>query len=90
MRRVAFVVTGRVQGVGFRAYAQLEARRLGLVGFVQNRRDGSVNGEAQGAPEHVAEFVQWLHRGPRWAGVESVATEELAAGGGEGAFEVRR
>jgi acylphosphatase len=90
MRRIRFVVTGRVQGVGFRAYTQVEACRLGLIGFVQNRRDGAVDGEAQGAPERVAEFVQWLHRGPRWANVESVATGELAVADGEVAFEVRR
>jgi len=90
MRRIRFVVTGRVQGVGFRAHTQVEARRLGLVGFVHNRRDGAVDGEAQGAPEGVAELLAWLHRGPRWANVEDVATEELAVADGEVAFDVRR
>lgn len=90
VRRIAFLVTGRVQGVGFRAHAQREAVRLGLTGFVQNRRDGAVDGEAEGPPGCVAEFVGWLRRGPAWAHVEAVDVEERTTTVGESRFEVRR
>ncbi|HEX6814013.1 MAG TPA: acylphosphatase, partial [Planctomycetota bacterium] len=46
MRRVRFVVVGRVQGVAFRACTQKAAQQFGIVGFVQNRADGAVEGQA--------------------------------------------
>ncbi len=90
MRRIRFLVVGRVQGVGFRAHAQAEARRLGLVGFVRNRRDGGVEGEAQGPAADVAAFAAWLHRGPSWAEVARADVEELAADGRDPDFAIRR
>jgi len=90
MRRIRFLVEGRVQGVGFRAQTRAEAARLGLVGFVHNRADGAVDGEAEGPAEQVAQFAQWLQHGPKWANVERVAVEDLALNGSETRFEVRR
>lgn len=90
VRRVRFLVVGRVQGVGFRAHTQAAAQRLGLVGFVQNRRDGAVSGEAEGPAAQVALFTDWLHTGSPWSRVERVEIEDLAAGGGDAEFAVRR
>ncbi|MBL9079154.1 MAG: acylphosphatase [Planctomycetes bacterium] len=90
MRRIAFVVHGRVQGVGFRAAAHAEARRLGLTGFVRNRADGAVEGEAQGPADGLAAFAAWLGSGPRFARVIRVAADDLPPVAGEHTFAVRR
>ncbi len=89
-RRVRFLVAGRVQGVGFRAHTLAEAQRLGLVGFVRNRRDAAVDGEAQGPKAQVALFVDWLHTGSPWSRVERVEIEELATNASDAEFVVRR
>ncbi|MCA8973274.1 MAG: acylphosphatase [Planctomycetes bacterium] len=90
VRRVRFLVRGRVQGVAFRAFAQREAGRLGITGFIRNRDDGAVEGEAQGTEVQLAEFERWLGSGPQWARVDRVEAEDLAAVAAESAFEVRR
>jgi acylphosphatase len=87
-RRVALIITGRVQGVFYRREAQREALRLGLVGFVRNEGDGSVYAEAEGSSTAVGSFIRWCRRGPANARVEDVRTEEMEARGGQG-FEVR-
>jgi acylphosphatase len=85
------VVRGRVQGVGFRYTTQHEARKLGLSGWVRNRVDGTVEVEAEGAPEALETFLSFLHRGPLGAHVDGVDAEWLAPqGGGAFPFEVRR
>jgi acylphosphatase len=85
-----FVVSGRVQGVGFRAATRQTAQRLKLAGWVRNRSDGCVEGVAFGTADQLEPFTEWLHQGPSSAHVESVwhsdAVEDdsLTAG-----FEVR-
>ena len=71
------VVRGRVQGVAFRAATEREARSLGLVGFVRNRRDGSVELIAQGEGSAVEALVRWCGSGPSLARVDAVETEEV-------------
>jgi acylphosphatase len=88
LRRVALTITGRVQGVFYRAEARREALRLGLTGFVRNGDDGSVHAEAQGTDTAVGAFIRWCRRGPENARVEDVKAEELAPEGDEG-FVVR-
>jgi acylphosphatase len=70
-----FFVTGRVQGVGFRFFAQAEAERLSLSGYVRNLRDGRVEAYAIGSPEQLAQFRARLEKGPRLSIVRSVAEE---------------
>ena len=84
-----FTVSGQVQGVGFRYSAAAQARRLGLTGWVANRSDGSVEGLASGADDALAQFRDWLGRGPpaaRVQGVDWQASEGTATAG----FEIRR
>lgn len=69
-------VSGKVQGVYFRASTEAKARELGISGFVRNERDGSVYIEAEGAPEILERFVTWCHQGPERAQVKSCNVEE--------------
>lgn len=77
MRRVRAIITGRVQGVSYRASTATEARRLGLVGWVKNRSDGAVELEAEGEPARIVELIAWCEKGPPAARVTNVAVEEL-------------
>lgn len=72
MKRLTATVTGRVQGVYFRAYTQQEAQKLGLTGWVANRADGSVKVVAEGEAHLLQQLVQWLHHGPALARVDAV------------------
>lgn len=73
------LISGRVQGVGFRYSLQREAQRLGLAGWVRNRSDGSVEALAHGAPDALDALVAWARRGPPAARVAEVKSEPAAA-----------
>ena len=88
-RRLQAIVRGRVQGVGFRATTQGEARRLGLPGWVRNRGDGAVEVLAEGDEARLKLFLAYLHRGPWGAGVASVAEDWSEAQGAPMPFQVR-
>ena len=68
-------VTGRVQGVGYRAWVKHQARNHDLEGWVRNRRDGSVEALFAGPANVVADLVARCRRGPSTARVEAVAEE---------------
>lgn len=70
MRRVNIVVKGEVQGVSYRAYAKHEADKLGVCGWIANRRDGSVFVVAEGDDDMIARFVEWCSKGPPQAKIE--------------------
>ena len=72
-------ITGRVQGVWFRASAEREAARLGVVGFARNERDGSVTVEAEGSPAAVAAMEAWCRIGPPRAEVTAVEVTDVDA-----------
>jgi acylphosphatase len=74
-RSVRVRVTGRVQGVGFRAWAAREAERRGVSGGVRNEPDGSVAALLAGPAAAVEEVIGALARGPRGAAVAEVASE---------------
>lgn len=80
-------VTGRVQGVWFRACTQTMAAELGLAGWVRNRSDGSVEAVFEGPEEAVRKALEWCRTGPPHARVETVDTREEPPAGLEG-FEV--
>ena len=70
MKRFRAIVSGRVQGVGYRASAAHEARRLGVRGWVRNRPDGTVEVDAQGDEAVLETFLVYLRQGPPGARVK--------------------
>lgn len=66
------IISGRVQGVYYRQSSKEQADRLGLSGWVRNRHNGTVEAVVEGAPDAVAAFIEWCHRGPPHARVDGV------------------
>jgi len=89
MPRRRIFVQGQVQGVGYRAYAADEAMRLGLKGWVRNRRDGQVEALVEGADGAVADFIAWCRRGSPAARVQSVDARDDVSTDELGPFQVR-
>ncbi len=87
--RLRAIVHGRVQGVNFRYYTRQQGRQLGLTGYVRNRRDGTVEVEAEGAQSSVMRLLNWLYQGPRMAIVEQVDVQWLPYTDEFQHFEVR-
>ncbi len=87
--RVAATVRGRVQGVGFRHFVIVTARRLEVDGWVANAPDGTVRCEIEGDGSAVAELVRELERGPMGASVERVDLAPRIPMGKAGRFEIR-
>lgn len=87
-RTLRVSIRGRVQGVGYRAWTERTAMRLGLEGWVRNRRDGSVEAVFHGPARDVDAMIEACRVGPRGASVAEVEmwAEETAAFSG---FEVR-
>ena len=84
MAAARFLVSGRVQGVCFRAYTREQAVALGLRGFAVNLPDGRVEVLAVGESAAVEELARWLRHGPPLANVDDVArldADEKEAGG---------
>jgi acylphosphatase len=82
-------VSGKVQGVFFRASTKDKADELSINGFVRNERDGSVYIEASGEEDQLNQFVAWCKHGPRAARVEKCDVKEIAVLDFVG-FEIRR
>jgi len=74
-RRAHLFISGKVQGVYFRANTQSEALKLGLKGFVRNLPDGRVEALFEGEEEAIEKMIAWCHRGPSGARVERVDVE---------------
>jgi acylphosphatase len=83
------VVSGRVQGVGFRFFAERAARELGVRGWVRNRPDGTVETFAEGDDQAVHGYIERLRRGPMGGKVISIVEEESAPQGFS-SFEITR
>jgi len=83
-----FIVSGRVQGVGFRYFAIRAARDCGVGGTVRNLADGSVEAIAEGSTEAIAEFGLALGRGPSYSHVTKVEEWEMQPTGRHKGFEV--
>lgn len=88
MKSVHARITGRVQGVGFRAWMAHAAERLGVRGWVRNRRDGSVEAVISGDASKVDEMLTMCWRGPPAAAVDGVSVEDTTPPSGP-SFEAR-
>ena len=89
MMAAEIVVEGRVQGVGFRTFAQRKASVLGLNGYVMNLRDGRVRVRAEGPRETIKELVRDLQKVPPLSRVEHVSVTWLPPTGRFAAFGIR-
>ena len=90
IKHIVIRVYGNVHGVFFRASTKEKAQELGITGFVQNEKDGSVYIEAEGTPAALKQLEQWAHEGPRKAKVEKVEVKEMAELVGFKEFKVKR
>lgn len=90
MEQVRLRISGRVQGVYYRASTEAAARRLGLVGWVRNLPDGGVELLAEGRRDALEALVAWCHVGPPRARVDAVAARWGPAEGGFAVFGVLR
>jgi acylphosphatase len=72
------LISGRVQGVGYRESMRYEAERLGVTGWVRNRRDGGVEAVVDGQAEALEAIIAWARRGPRSAQVTAVEVSEIS------------
>ena len=84
-----FVLSGRVQGVGFRYFAQDAARREGLHGYVTNQDDGTVEVRAEGDADALERFERTLRQGPSRSRVEHVTIDEVEPVSLSGGFIVK-
>jgi acylphosphatase len=84
MVRVRVIVHGRVQAVGYRFSARVEAQRLGVSGWVRNRSDGAVEAEIEGDRVAVDRMLSWLDEGPPGAEVTALTTSDLEPTGQAG------
>jgi len=89
-RRVHVWVSGRVQGVFFRAATRDQARALGVLGWVRNLPDGGVEIVAEGDGRSIEAFLNWCAQGPPRARVDSVEVVEESPDGEFESFDVRR
>ena len=90
VNRVArkFLIRGDVQGVGYRFFAQRAAARHQVVGYVRNRRDGTVEAVAEGLANDVEEFKKDLVTGPQWSNVAQVEEISLEPTGQYSSFRI--
>lgn len=82
-------VSGRVQGVCYRASAQMQATKLGLKGFARNLDDGRVEIMVSGDEVNVTKFIDWCHQGPAMAKVSDVTKTTVSSPENFGDFDVR-
>lgn len=88
--RAHIIISGRVQGVNFRAYVKKKAESMRLVGWVRNLSDGKVEAVFEGETEDVRRMVTWCNIGPPAARVDDVKTDWDTAAKDLSGFELRR
>ncbi len=89
MKTIVLVVSGRVQGVYFRAFTKKQAIKFEIMGFVSNKENGDVEIVAQADQENLDNFINWCHEGPLMAKVENVDINELSTSEIFSNFEIR-
>ncbi len=88
-KRVHIFVYGTVQGVYFRSYAQMEAQKRKVAGWVRNCPDGTVEAVVEGEPAKVDDMVEWFKTGPPTAKVAKIEAAEERPMGETGVFNIR-
>lgn len=88
MTSLHLIISGRVQGVYFRAYTQKQAVKLGVFGFVRNTAEGSVEVVACAKQAQLDKFVDYCHKGPLMAKVKQVLVTEYTPSKPFTAFEI--
>lgn len=88
MLRYKLIAKGRVQGVGFRFFAQYQALQYDLTGWVKNEFDGTVSLEVQGEEEKINRFITALYEGDRFINVKGIKKEEIPCKSGENSFRI--
>ncbi len=89
IRAKRYTVSGRVQGIGFRAFVQRNAINIGIKGWVRNLDDGSVEAYAVGTPGQLSDLESALRTGPRWSDVRGFTAEEDTVMAGLTGFHMR-
>jgi len=89
LERVHLRISGRVQGVSFRAYTQEEARSIGVTGWVRNIPDGRVEAVFEGNTNQIEEMIDWFHTGPPLARVQDVEVRRESYQGDFDDFKIR-
>lgn len=89
MKHLTIKISGKVQGVFFRASTKDAAEQMDIKGFVRNEKDGSVYVEAEGEDDNLTQFLAWCHQGPPHAEVKNVHIEEDGIQGFS-RFEIKR
>jgi acylphosphatase len=87
-KTVSILVSGKVQGVGFRFYTKKKAQEFDISGFVQNKSDGTVYIEASGEEIDIETFLEWCKQGPAWARVLDIRISKIPVREWNG-FEIR-
>jgi len=90
MPRKHLIISGEVQGVGFRYFTMREAQRHGITGWVRNRPAGTVEIEAQGNDKRLQSFIEAVRRGPAYSEVEDTEVKLLPEVEQESGFYIRR
>lgn len=90
LKKITAVISGRVQGVGFRYYILNKAEMLGISGWVANTSGGDVKTVAEGEEDRINDFLLYLRKGPPGARVENLDYKIENTGGGEfSGFDIR-
>lgn len=88
-KRSVLIISGRVQGVSYRATTCEAARKLGLTGYARNLSDGRVEVVAEGSDQALVALEQWCRNGPPAARVESIETSHQSPSGEFRDFSIR-
>lgn len=80
MLQLQIVVTGKVQGVGYRYFAQMKAVQFGITGWVKNRSDGAVEMVTTGTKENLDLFIEEVRRGNPFSTVDQIEIREISTG----------
>ena len=83
-----YLIAGRVQGVGYRAFAAHAARQVRVAGWVRNLADGRVEVHAAGTAGQLDSFEGWLRKGPRFAEVRGIEVTEVTEAAAQGTISL--